>query len=84
MSRMFGWGSDKPREVEYKKEVTDIVGQHLESFIAFFVKGAKDLENFAVGHIIEVDGEKYAYQFNLHREGTQGYQEIERRKQQAQ
>lgn len=83
MSRMFGWGKDAPKKAEEKEEFTDIVGQHLESFIAFFVKAVNRVDNFAVGHIIEVNGERYAYQFNLHREGTQGYNEIQSRREEA-
>lgn len=70
---MFGLGSSDKLD---EHEITDIVGQHLESFIAIFVMNAGKLDNFAVGNVLGVGDSTYAYQFNLHREGTQGYREI--------
>jgi len=78
---MFGIGNNQDLN---KEEVTDVVGQHLESFIAIFIKGLSKLDNFAVANKLEVEGERYAYQFNIHRKGTQGYKEIENNFPQAQ
>lgn len=78
---MFGIGNSQ--EVD-EQEYTDIVGQHLESFIAVFIRSIGKLNNFAVGNMLSIGGEKYAYQFNLHREGTQGFREIHSKFQEAQ
>lgn len=78
---MFGLGNSEEMS---KEEVTDVVGQHLESFIAIFIKGLGKLENFAVGNKLEVEGVRYAYQFNIHKQGTKGFKEIDRKFQQAQ
>lgn len=67
-----------------KEEFTDLVGKHLETFIAILVKALPgEIGQFGTGHKIHVDGDTYRYYFIMAKEGHPTYQELEKDYQQV-
>lgn len=58
-------------------ELTDVIGEHLESLIALFVGLIGRLNNFSVANEIVIAGERYRYQFVLGRQGKEFYRQME-------
>lgn len=63
---------------DFKDELTDLTGKHLESFIALLIKSLPgNVGNFGVGHRLNIEGDNYRYYFVMAQEGHPVYDQLE-------
>lgn len=60
-----------------KDELTDVIGQNLESLIALLVGLGGELKDFSVANQISIAGVNYRYQFVVGCEGGSFYSQLE-------
>ena len=60
-------------------QITDVIGQNIESLLALFIGLSDRVDNFSVANEIQVFGESYRYQLVVGREDQEFYQQMEER-----